>query len=70
MVEKWLLQVEVLMLKSVRDVIRQGVHQYAEVCIQEASANLHDLHVTSTLGPGASGGHLLRSSPTRVCVSV
>lgn len=29
--EKWLLQVEVLMLKSVRDVIRQGVHQYAEV---------------------------------------
>lgn len=31
MVEKWLLQVEVLMLKSVRDVIRQGVHQYAEV---------------------------------------
>lgn len=31
MVEKWLLQVEILMLKSVRDVIRQGVHQYAEV---------------------------------------
>ncbi|XP_075900184.1 dynein axonemal heavy chain 3 [Nelusetta ayraudi] len=31
MVEKWLLQVEVLMLRSVRDVIRQGVHQYAEL---------------------------------------
>lgn len=31
MVEKWLLQVENLMLKSVRHVIHQGVIQYAEV---------------------------------------
>ncbi|KAG7245081.1 hypothetical protein INR49_023647, partial [Caranx melampygus] len=31
MVEKWLLQVENLMLKSVRHVIHQGVLQYAEV---------------------------------------
>nr|XP_019946415.1 PREDICTED: dynein heavy chain 3, axonemal [Paralichthys olivaceus] len=31
MVEKWLLQVEKLMLKSVRNVIHQGVMQYAEL---------------------------------------
>lgn len=31
MVEKWLLQVEHLMLKSVQYVIHQGVVQYAEV---------------------------------------
>ena len=31
MVEKWLLQVEKLMLKSVQHVIHQGLTQYAEV---------------------------------------
>lgn len=31
MVEKWLLQVENLMLKSVQHVIHKGVIQYAEV---------------------------------------
>ncbi|KAK7898572.1 hypothetical protein WMY93_019425 [Mugilogobius chulae] len=31
MVEKWLLQVEALMLRSVRDVIYQGLSQYAEL---------------------------------------
>ncbi|XP_037391966.1 dynein heavy chain 3, axonemal [Pygocentrus nattereri] len=31
MVEKWLLQVENMMLSSVRDVIRQGVEQYPQV---------------------------------------
>ncbi len=31
MVEKWLLQVENLMLKSVQHVIHQGVIQYPEV---------------------------------------
>lgn len=31
MVEKWLLQVENMMLRSVRDVIHQGVLKYAEV---------------------------------------
>ncbi|XP_072535232.1 dynein axonemal heavy chain 3 [Salminus brasiliensis] len=31
MVEKWLLQVESMMLSSVRDVIRQGVEQYPQV---------------------------------------
>lgn len=31
MVEKWLLQVEKLMLRSVKHVIHQGLMQYAEV---------------------------------------
>lgn len=31
MVEKWLLQVENLMLRSVRHIIHQGVIQYTEV---------------------------------------
>jgi hypothetical protein len=31
MVEKWLLQVENMMLRSVRDVSHQGLLQYAQV---------------------------------------
>lgn len=33
MVEKWLLEVESLMLKSIRHVIYQGMIQYAEVSV-------------------------------------
>lgn len=39
MVEKWLLQVENLMLQSVRHVIHQGVNQYAEVCLDMFSVH-------------------------------
>lgn len=31
MVEKWLLEVENMMLSSIRDVIKQGMEQYPEV---------------------------------------
>ncbi|KAK1794827.1 hypothetical protein P4O66_009897, partial [Electrophorus voltai] len=43
MVEKWLLQVENMMLTSVRDVIQQGAEQYPQAYMEQCNAQIADI---------------------------